>query len=274
VPLYVNGDLKIVASWDLGGLGPTEGPPTVFAWGPPGLLPQFIPWLVVLLLLLLPVNRSARAWWIWAPVAAVGAVVFLPESMLGALPSEVMSALLDVIRAGTFGLAAVWLLAPHLVRKRPLGTFACVLGVMAGVGMTTAAVIQDWGDLLDTLAIPVVIAVGVAALVLALAMALAGWAHRASGSRLPVTLGLLLAVAATWIAILLPFFLVAVYSRAGRLPWLEFFGPVLVISALTFAVLVPFLVLSFASPLFGARLCALLHLTPVGPPTPAAAAPA
>ena len=64
----------MVAYADLGGLGSKQGAPVVYDWVPPSLMPQFLPWLAILALLLLKPNRCASAWWIWVPLACVAGV--------------------------------------------------------------------------------------------------------------------------------------------------------------------------------------------------------
>ena len=51
------GDVKVVASSNLKGLGATDGPPVVYHWTPPNPFPRLLPWLATLVLLLLKPNR-------------------------------------------------------------------------------------------------------------------------------------------------------------------------------------------------------------------------
>ena len=70
----MKGDLKIVATADLGGLGANEGPPVICAWSgmPFGSrvtsFPRVVPWLVILGLCLLKPNRRGQVWWVWLPL--------------------------------------------------------------------------------------------------------------------------------------------------------------------------------------------------------------
>ena len=55
------GDLTVVASADLGGLGVKQGPPAFYSWTMPSLMPLALPWLALLALLMLPPNRTGQA---------------------------------------------------------------------------------------------------------------------------------------------------------------------------------------------------------------------
>ncbi|MCX6630820.1 MAG: hypothetical protein NTW28_24655 [Candidatus Solibacter sp.] len=258
MPPYAAGEFKIVATWDLGGLGPKAGPPTIFIWRRPGILPQFSPWLSLLPLLLLPPNRRALAWWIWLPLGGLTATTLLPESIAGGLPSDAVDAVLDVAGAVAVGLAAVWLLAPYLTRKYRFATSGGVLGILAGFGVVAGAAGQDLGGGLSNSTVQVLLVVALDATVIAGAMFLAGWACRSRTRPLTISLWLLAAIAAVWLAIVTSFL-----AALGGLRWLaspDGLGLLVIGSCLTFAVLLPFLVLSFLNPLFGERLHGLLHL--------------
>ena len=109
VPLTTAGKLKVVAYADLGGLGAKQGVPVGYDWVQPSLMPQVLPWLAILALLMLKPNRCASAWWILVPLACVGGVASLPEPVRQLLPSSQFEIFLELIGALGFGLAAVWL---------------------------------------------------------------------------------------------------------------------------------------------------------------------
>ena len=116
---------------DLGGLGAKQGAPVVYDWVRPSPLPQVLPWLAILALLMLKPNRCASAWWIWVPLACVGAVASAPQSVLELLPSSQFEIFLDLIGAMGFGLAAVWLLSSYLGGKHRMLAF---LGILLAQG--------------------------------------------------------------------------------------------------------------------------------------------
>ena len=111
--------MKVAAYADLGGLGTKQGPPVAFVWRMPNFLPMLLPWLVVLALLALPSNRSARAWWIWAPLVGVALLGSVLGAAVGAADNEELSSSAQAAGAAAFGLAAVWLLGAGLALRSP-----------------------------------------------------------------------------------------------------------------------------------------------------------
>ncbi len=120
MPLTAGGKLTIVASSDLGALGPRDGPPVAYNWVLPGIAPLLLPWLAILGLLVLKPNRCAAAWLIWLPL---GCVIAFTLALLPILPAGT-DFFLDVIAALAVGLAAVWLLSDYLRRTTSVCYFS------------------------------------------------------------------------------------------------------------------------------------------------------
>jgi len=136
-----------VAISDLGGLGAKEGAPVSYRWTPPSLIPSFLPWLAVLLLLLAKPNRCGRAWWIWLPLGCVAAMEQLSQSAFEFLPSGTADMFLEMAGSLAFGVAAVWLLAPQLARRHRFVTFLCLAPTLGVFSLFSFLVRQDWtGD--------------------------------------------------------------------------------------------------------------------------------
>ncbi len=95
---------------------------------------------------------------------------------------------------------------------------------------------------------------------------MADWICRERYRPAGLYLWLLVLLAALWLLIAAPFFIIAEISDGGRIPWSEFFIPVLAVAAGNFALLLPFLILSSASPFYRERLKALLNVKPEAPP--------
>jgi hypothetical protein len=261
VPLTTGGKLRIVVSADLGGLGAKDGAPVNFNWTMSGIAPRLLPWLVILGLLVLKSNRCAAAWLIWLPLGAVMALTFLPPPM----PSGA-NFFLDAIAAMAFGLAAVWLLSNHLRQSHRLLSFFCVLLAMSAFSALGFVFRQGLNDMgIETLQIAVVTGVGV--LASALALSVSGWICRNGFRPLGIYLWLFVSLSVAWLLIAAPFFIFAVMASGGRIPWSEFFLPILGLAAGNFALLLPFLILSSASPFHRERLKALLNVKSEAPPT-------
>ena len=252
---------------DLGGLGAREGSPIGFDWERPPVPPVLLPWLVVLGLLAGKSNRCAGAWLIWLPL---GAVMVFTQNASVMMPNGA-GFVLDVVTALAIGLAAVWLLAGRLRRRNRFLTFLCVLAALAGFGLLAAVMklgagLLSEGSDFSLEAMQVGVLLAVAGLATSVALSLGGLACRRGFRPLGLYLWLLLFMGAFWLLAAAPFFVVALLTSGGSLPWGDFFGPVLVVMAVNFATLLPFLILSSASPFFRERLQALLNLPPAVPP--------
>lgn len=267
MPLTAAGKLKIVASSDLGALGAKDGPPVEYDWTLPSLAPLLLPWLAILALLAFKPNRRAAAWLIWLPLGCVMAMTLMPPM----LPSGT-DFFLDVIAALAIGLAAVWLLANNLRRSHRLLTFFCILLVLAGFSVL-AFVSREGGSVLSIDALEIGIVLGVGALATSVALVMDGWICRNRYRPFGLYLWLFLAMIVLWLVIAAPFFVFALIASGGRIPWSEFFIPVLAVALGNFATLLPFLILSSASPFFRERLRTLLHVQSRVPPVMSAPAP-
>jgi hypothetical protein len=266
----------VVAYADLGGLGPKQGAPVAYDWVAPSILPQVLPWLAILALLMLKSNRCGSAWWIWVPLGLVGGAACAPESLLNYLPPSQLEMFLELISALGFGLAAVWLLAGFLGWKHRLLAFVGVLLALGAFGSLAYLIRQGWEGIGgETLQIGIFLAAS--ALVISVALILAGLVCRGRYGWLRLSLWLVAALVVLWLLVIGPFFVVAVISSGGNVPLLALLPVVGVASGITFGVLLPFLLLSFANGFYRERLKALLHLGGASAPPvitpPLAAAP-
>ena len=118
---------------DLGGLGSKQGAPAVYDWAAANPMPQLLPWLAILGLLMLKPNRCASAWWILAPLGCVAGLASAPQPVLALLPSSQFEMFLELIGALGFGLAAAWLLSSYLAWKHRLLAFLGFLLAAQGI---------------------------------------------------------------------------------------------------------------------------------------------
>ena len=259
MPLTAGGKLSLVASADIGALGSKEGAPVIYDWVLPGIAPLLLPWLAILALLALKPNRFADAWLIWLPL---GCLIGLTLALPPIVPSGT-EFFLDVVSALAAGWGAVWLLSSYLRRQHRFVTFLCVLAALAGFSVLAFVSQQSLNLTGETLVAG--IALLVSALVSAAAFSLAGLSCRNRYRPAGLFVWLLLLLAVIWLAVMAPFFLIAMISSNGAIEWSEFFGPVLAVAAVNFAMLLPFLILSSASPFFRERLKVLLHVKTAAP---------
>jgi hypothetical protein len=256
---------------DLGGLGPKQGPAVAYDWVTPSLLPQVLPWLAILALLMLKPNRCASAWWILVPLGCAVGVAGAEPLIRGLMPSSQLEIFLELIGALGFGLAAVWLLSSYLGWKHRVLAFFGFLLALEGFSVLAAVVRQGWEDVgLEALQVDVFLAVSV--LVISVAMSLAGLACRGRYGWLRLSWWLMAALLVVWLLLAGPFFVI------GHIPLMVFFAIIGIVSGITLGVLLPFLVLSFANGFYRERLKGLLHLggavapPVITPPMPSVAA--
>ena len=265
----------MVAYADLGGLGSKQGAPVAYDWVAPSLIPQALPWLAILALLLLKPNRCASAWWIWVPLGLVGGVACLPESVLELLPSSQFEIFLELISALGFGLAAVWLLSSYLGWKHRMLAFLGILLAQGGFSLLAFVTRQGWEE------------VGLRrcrwgfssgeCLVISVALSLAGLVCRGRYGWLRLSLWLIAALVVIWLLVLGPFFIFAMFASGGNVPLLALCWDRGGGTGITFGVLLPFLLLAFANGFYRERLKGLLHLggaaqpPVITPPAPALA---
>jgi len=109
VPLTAFGDLRVVASADLGELGQREGPAIPVRWNALHSLIGWSPWVVLLALALLPANRTPKLAYIVLVLAVeLTLLVFVPEQY-------------DFVHTAfqtlALTIAAIWLGAPVLTHR-------------------------------------------------------------------------------------------------------------------------------------------------------------
>ncbi|MCX6925554.1 MAG: hypothetical protein NT154_20450, partial [Verrucomicrobia bacterium] len=207
----------MVAYADMGGLGTKQGAPVVYNWAAPSLIPQVLPWVAILGLLMLKPNRCASAWWILIPLACVGCLASAPESILGQLPAAQISVFLELISSFGFGLAAVWLLASYLGWKHRMLAF---LGILAAHGVFSClayAIRHSWeGNGIEALGMGVFLVAGI--LIMSVALTLAGLLCRGHYSLPRLCLWLIAGSLALWLVVIGPIFLIALIGGGGNVP--------------------------------------------------------
>jgi hypothetical protein len=278
------GNLQIAASWGLGGLGATEGPPVTCNWTTAGLVPQLLPWLAILVLLALKPNLGWSAWWIWLPLAGLVAgwhclELALQSSDTGSLQGMLV-VFLNVPVALAFGVAALWLLAPCLGRGHRFRTFLGILAVLVVFIVFSFAARAGWGlgvepiaSLLDprhcaatahagVMGLPFLVPLTMPAPGLAAALVLCGLACRGRYRPFGLYLWLFLSLLVVWVGVPVLLQVLCRVASPGSVEYALFIGSGPLMVAVTYATLLPFLILSSASPFFRERLKALLQVKP------------
>jgi hypothetical protein len=137
VPFKLSGPLQLIATQNLGPLGPTDGQPVVFDWTHTQASWRWLlPWLLLAALLARPVNRCRSAWAILIPLCFIQAVLYACDlTDLSGFANGMGAVLLRSLSALSFGLAALWLNGDLLARySRAHGLFhAIILLIFAGI---------------------------------------------------------------------------------------------------------------------------------------------
>jgi hypothetical protein len=190
-----------------------------YQWTPPSLIPSFLPWLAILLLLLVKSNRCGRAWWIWLPLGCVAVMEHLSQSAFEFLPSGTADIFLEMAGSLVIGVAAVWLLAPQLARSHRILTFLCFAPTLAGFTLFSFLVRQDWSEDGAIMALGMLVPLAISVLVVAAAVLLAGLACRGRYRPLGLYLWIVVSLLALWLVIVTPFFGLTMIVSGGQLPW-------------------------------------------------------
>jgi len=237
----------------------------------PNLLLVLLPWLAVLALLALPSNHNARAWWIWAPLAAVAVLGAGLEAVIGNFQA-------GMVAAGSFGLGAMWLLGAALGRRgRAAGIVVMTLAFAA------VSLLAFWASPLgeemlnqlpstpDVLWCSLLFAL-LSGLVYTAALNLTGCMCQKRFGGVRVMLRLLIWLWTMWVVGMGVFAGVLRLAFSGGLDWREGLVWTMALALLSFGLVLPFMVLSFSSTFYRERLQNLLRL-PASPSPPAVAAP-
>ena len=222
-------------------------------------MPQLLPWLAILGLLMLKPNRCASAWWVWVPLGCVAGLASAPQPVLALLPSSQYEMFLELIGALGFGLAAAWLLSSYLGWKHRMLAFLGFLLALAAFSGLAFAGRQGWeGVGLEMMQMGLFL--GVSALVISVAVSLAGLVCRKRYGWLRLSLWLVAALETVWLLVLGPIFVIEQMMSRGNVPVMALLAVAGVATGITFGTLLPFLVLSFVNQFYRERLKALLHL--------------
>jgi hypothetical protein len=127
--------LKIVASQDIGDLGPKDGPPVSFPWRWYYSIPSLPLWALIIVLLIAPkANRNRQAWLILIPLGVVLIVWRVPAGLfsLSDKSTEIIACFVVSI---AFAWSTVWLIGHWLANLGRWSRFFLSFGMMVVVGL-------------------------------------------------------------------------------------------------------------------------------------------
>lgn len=253
MPISVFGEVKIVATQDLGELGKPVGHQVTYRCYPVWLSLMLVPWLLAAALLLLPFNRPRNIWWIAAP----------PLFLL--LTHDLMSRWIDqdrftqqllnpVIFLSLYPITIFWLLLPYLSGQRKW--LACLKNAPVFLLSTLIALaFVFWTTEISGFERNFYwIAAGIIALANLAICSLQPWVCRQTCGRWRMVLGFLFGALTVWLVVVLGAALLNDYQDLTRSDTLmQMIFVILAMTGITFVLQLPFLLLTFFHPCFRAR---------------------
>ncbi len=254
--------MKIVASCDIGDLGPNEGAAISYYWNPIYNVIGVLPWLLLAAaFIFFKENRCAKAMWMLLPVVLFR-LLWAGFAALASVPSEASTLFVSIIDCLLIGFVLNWLLAERIGNRNRFVTwllawllFALAFGVTLinlGFGME---------------AIQLSIFIGLTVGILLLSLALAGFICRKKFG--PVRFSVWTGV---WILIFTGIFFTvvmliqyAMYDMPFTGMFLEVMMVSLIYSGILIAGLLPFEILLFANAFWRKRFEAVFGLKKASP---------
>ena len=129
----MSGELRIVASADLGEFGPRDGAPVFYRFSLLYHVQGLLPWLLLpLAFVALKENRTAQAAWILAPIALLATLYWAVMTALRATSGSTvqMNLFFTVMVAG---FSMIWLFAERIGGRKRLATFLLAVLIYLGV---------------------------------------------------------------------------------------------------------------------------------------------
>lgn len=253
--------MKIVASQDIGEIGPKEVKPVIYNWNWYYNIPGLALWVVLLgTIMLVKANHNPRALLIVLPLLAVN-LLWLGFVKLLNFPSIARVQYDPLFVSSTVGIAVLWLLAHKLGNRNRFVTFllALIVVIVVGyVGLISYSVDSDETTMFLSL-------LAILALAVLISFVLSSWRCREhyNGLRFILWLGFWTVIISI-IAILT--FMVVMFGFEGRLPrnvtdmLLQVLVVGLVIGLLSYVINLSFMILALSSPFYRERFYACLRL--------------
>lgn len=269
VPLHAFGELKIVASGDIGDLGPKEGTAILYNWTPLYNVAGLLPWLLVVAgFVLFKENRRAQALWILLPVVVFKGILwgFLAiMSKLAGFPSEISLLFTSLADCLLIGFVLSWLLGDRIGNRNRFATWLLAIVVFTVVWALSLVSIG-----LTTEAMGVSILIGVTVGIFMLSFALAGFNCRKAFGPIKFCLWMALWVVVFTFGLFLVIGLVQTLSMGGEYVVQMLVGILMaggIYSGVLIVALLPFEIILLANTFWRKRFEAVFGLKAPAPPT-------
>jgi len=128
-------ELRIVASQDIGQLGPKDGSPVAFHWRWYYSVPTLPLWALIVLLLVVPkANRHRQAWLILVPLGVVLLVWRMPMALFS-MPDGPTETIGFFVGSVAMAWSTVWLVGHWLGGRSRKVAFFLILAAMTAIGL-------------------------------------------------------------------------------------------------------------------------------------------
>jgi hypothetical protein len=262
VPLTMFGELKVVASADIGELGPKESDAAVCEWKWYYGASALVLWAVlVLTIVLVKANRSPQALFVLVPLAVEIAVWSVVKKII---PFPYLSTGTQAVYSLLVGVTILWLLSHWLGNRSRFVAFLLALVIMAVAGAAGVISYNEYsGETLSS-----TIGCAILALMMLFAFVLTGWwcRKRYSGLRFTLWLGV-------WNVVVFLGTSIVVFVGTGILRgipewWSELWFVMmsivliqaLIVGGCVYAIVLPFMILAMRSSFYRRRFFACLRL--------------
>jgi len=255
--------LRIVASYDLGALGPAQSEPILYYWSRYYSVPGLALWAALALAMIVSrANRTREVLLVLVPVLLVSLVWWTVARIFKPIPSD-REAIGVTVLSLAVGSALLWLLGPVIASCTRRRALVLALTVTLGAALVGVVSVTDLSR--QTIGLPLLLSSLAPAMVLSYAGA--GWMSRRTYR--PIRFALLLAawtVALSAVALPLGFFLVSALTGTWPSEILPLLAMFLLAGAIAGACVVlislSFLFVGLRSPLLRPRLFACLGWNP------------
>ncbi|HUW19980.1 MAG TPA: hypothetical protein VMW16_11825 [Sedimentisphaerales bacterium] len=267
------GQLKVVASQDIGELGEKESSAVTYEWKWYYHVPGLLLWaILILVLVLIKANRSPRAWLILIPLLIVNLLWSVLRQLLH-VPSAQGEMFGMVVNSLAAAVAVLWLVGDKIGNRSRLVTFLLALVIMAGVGVagTVSYGMADFSE--QTLS--VLMLLGVLVLSTLLGFVLSGWRCRKRYSSVVFMLWLAVWVIAAAMASMLVLYTLVFIIQGVSISTFKVLMVACIVGLIfglcIYIINLPYMILGLRSAFFRERFYACLRLKSMaGAPGPAA----
>ncbi len=256
------GELRIVASQDIGELGPKEGKALIYNWKwYYNVLPLSLFFTLVLLLVFVRANRAPRAWLIFVPLLIVNLFWSLFSKVLGVDSANIV-VFSVLFHSYTVGIASLWLLGHKIANRRRFTTFILALAIMAIAGLI-GIISYGMTDFSDE-GLAILMSLGVLALTMLFGFVLAGRLCRNHYSNLRFMLWLALWCEVVCMASILVFYSIMLAINRPPISLFIILFQLLIVGLIfglcAYVFVLPYMILAFRSSFFRQRFYACFHL--------------